>query len=282
MRKYEKINKVVQEYFDKNKQIRKILAKELMPEFLKAGIFKSNNRDGLPLRNLFRTLDAKNELYRIPFLLAERKIRNTNWYFIRTNKIIVNSPKPVNKPTKENTLKFKKSSHQNSNVLQDLLQPNLDIVFCGTAVGNKSAATEAYYAGSGNKFYPILYKIGLTSTLLHPKDYKNLLQYKIGLTDLVKQKSGNDDVLKKDDYDVDGFIKKMLRYQPKIICFNGKASAAVFLYKNKSKTKEIDYGLLNNTIGKTKLFVAPSTSGSANKYWDETIWVNLKNEIKNV
>ena len=40
-------------------------------------------------------------------------------------------------------------------ILKDLLQPNLDIVFCGTAAGEVSARKAAYYAGPGNQFYPI-------------------------------------------------------------------------------------------------------------------------------
>lgn len=50
-------------------------------------------------------------------------------------------------------------------MLPDLLINDLKIVFCGTAVGNKSFLRRAYYAGSGNKFYKILYRIGLTPTM---------------------------------------------------------------------------------------------------------------------
>ena len=41
-------------------------------------------------------------------------------------------------------------------ILQDVLKPKLDIVFCGSAVGAVSAVKQAYYAGPGNKFYAIL------------------------------------------------------------------------------------------------------------------------------
>jgi len=161
-------------------------------------------------------------------------------------------------------------------ILQDLLEQNLDIVFCGTAVGNTSAQTKAYYAGKGNKFYAILHRIGLTPKQLTPNTYKELLQYKIGLTDLVKQTSGNDNVLKNTDFDVAGFNNKILKYQPKIVCFNGKTAAAVFIYNNKSKTSHIPYGWLKTKIGQTRLFVAPSTSGSANAFWNENYWFKLE------
>lgn len=157
-------------------------------------------------------------------------------------------------------------------ILQDLLKPDLDIVFCGTAAGEVSAKKQAYYAGPGNQFYPVLYSIGLTPELLPPNDYKELLNYEIGLTDLVKLTSGNDNVLSKRDYDVASFSKKIFLFQPKVVCFNGKKAAAEFWGV---KTKEIHYGLMAGTIGETRLFCAPSTSGSARRFWDEDYWMEL-------
>lgn len=161
-------------------------------------------------------------------------------------------------------------------ILKDLLKPNLDIVFCGTAVGEDSAKKQAYYAGPGNQFYPVLYKAGFTPKLLKPHEYEQLLEYNIGLTDLVKFTSGNDNILSKRDYDVTSFANKIFKYQPKIVCFNGKKAAAEFMG---TKTKNIKYGLMAGTIGESKLVCVPSTSGSARKYWDESIWFKLKNTL---
>jgi len=79
------INGIVQAYFNKNPNIESILAKDLMPKFIEAGIYDKDHRNGLPLRKDLRELDAKGELDRIPFLLAVRKNVNTNWYFIPSN-----------------------------------------------------------------------------------------------------------------------------------------------------------------------------------------------------
>ncbi len=158
-------------------------------------------------------------------------------------------------------------------VLQDLLKPNLNVVFCGTAAGQVSAKRQAYYAVPGNQFYPTLYKARFTNRLLKPYEYHLLLNYNIGLTDLVKFSSGNDDALNKHDYDVKSFLKKIFTYQPKVVCFNGKKAAAEFMG---AKTNRINYGLMAGTIGETKLYCAPSTSGSARRFWDETYWERLK------
>ena len=82
MTKIEKINKVLADYFERNKNTEKIPALDLMDEFVAAGIFKSDSeRAGLPIRKILRELDSKNELYLIPYVIAERKQKNTNWFF---------------------------------------------------------------------------------------------------------------------------------------------------------------------------------------------------------
>lgn len=82
--KIARINEVVTDYLKNNLSVNKILAKDLMPEFIKAGIFnKDYERKGLPIRNLLRELDRNNELDKIPSLLPERKPINTYWYFQR-------------------------------------------------------------------------------------------------------------------------------------------------------------------------------------------------------
>ena len=82
--KIARINEVVTDYFKNNLSVNKILAKDLMPEFIKAGIFnKDYERKELPIRKLLRELDRNNELDKIPSLLPERKSINTYWYFQR-------------------------------------------------------------------------------------------------------------------------------------------------------------------------------------------------------
>jgi TDG/mug DNA glycosylase family protein len=77
-------------------------------------------------------------------------------------------------------------------VLDDLLGDSLQVVFCGTAAGTASAKAGAYYAHKQNKFWRILHDTGLTSELLQPQQYRDLLHERIGLTDLVKTHFGMD------------------------------------------------------------------------------------------
>ena len=164
---------------------------------------------------------------------------------------------------------------KSSDVLPDLLRQNLDLVICGTAVGNRSAETGWYYAGLGNKFWTILNDTGLTSYKLSPKEYENLENFGIGLTDLAKKTSGVDKNLKSRDFDIEGFKKKLLEYQPYVIGFNGKNAAKLFLGNDR-----VSYGRQNVRFGESILFVLPSTSYNARQYWEPKFWYQVAKLIE--
>ena len=82
-------------------------------------------------------------------------------------------------------------------VLPDLLVPGLDVVFCGTAAGRRSAQLGQYYAHPQNKFWRTLHATGLTPRLFAPHEYRSLLDLGIGATDTAKHASGMDHQLPK-------------------------------------------------------------------------------------
>lgn len=113
MSKIKQINKVLQEYFEVNKSISVIPAKDMMPYFILTGVFEKDNKNGLPIRSILRRLDDKNELYKIPFVYAERKESNTNWFFQRNVSAISIPPKIKSVKQKEKPI-YKSSSRKDS------------------------------------------------------------------------------------------------------------------------------------------------------------------------
>ena len=87
MDKVKEINAVLKEFFDNPANQRCVKAKDLMDLFIKHGIFNADHRNGLPIRKLLRELDKTGELHLIPFVYAERKNKNTNWYFVACNSV---------------------------------------------------------------------------------------------------------------------------------------------------------------------------------------------------
>ena len=65
--------------------------------------------------------------------------------------------------------------------------------------------------------------------------------------------------------------RRLEPYSPRYLCFNGKRAAMEAL-----GGKRIRYGLEEATsFGSTQLFVAPSTSAAAKRWWDGAVWIEL-------
>lgn len=160
-------------------------------------------------------------------------------------------------------------------MLEDVLAPNLRLVICGMAAGEVSAARGEYYAGPRNKFWPTLYEVGLTTRRLAPGEFRELLTFGIGLTDVVKGQAGGDMSIDFARANQDDVRAKMIRLAPLVLAFNGKKAAEVFL-----GTRRVQYGLQSVALGSTKLFVAPSTSGAANGYWRIDGWRDLARLVR--
>lgn len=156
-------------------------------------------------------------------------------------------------------------------MLPDLLAPGLVTVFCGSAVGAASARLRAPYAGPSNKFWPMLAETGLTPERFAPENYRALLDLGIGLTDLNKTQSGADSDLTADGDDTGALLAKIEAYRPRQLAFTAKRPAQSFL-ERVFGLRRIDYGPQDRAIGGTAIFVLPSPSGLAVRWWDPAWW----------
>jgi double-stranded uracil-DNA glycosylase len=154
-------------------------------------------------------------------------------------------------------------------VLPDLLRPDLRVVFCGTAAGTASARARAYYAGPGNRFWSVLHEIGLTPTQLTPAEFERLPEHGIGLTDICKVLHGSDQEVGTVEFDVADLEARISAVEPANLAFNGKNAARGAL------ERDVDYGAQPERIGGASLWVLPSTSGAARRYWDLGPWQEL-------
>jgi TDG/mug DNA glycosylase family protein len=170
----------------------------------------------------------------------------------------------------------KASAASQSYLVPDLLQPGLKLVFCGTAPSRASVAAAAYYAKSGNRFWPALHTVGITPFRFSPQDYPQLLNLGIGLTDLCKVHSGVDADLPDDAFDLSAFEEKMRAAKPKIIAFTSKNAAQSFL------KAPVAYGEQSIKLGASRLFVLTSPSGLATRFFDIAIWRDLASEFSRI
>ena len=156
-------------------------------------------------------------------------------------------------------------------VLPDVLAPGLKLVFCGSAVGPESFRQQAYYAHPRNKFWPTLFAVGLTPVQLQPREYRRVLEFGIGLTDLAKRRHGVDSVLVAADYDATALARKMARHRPRALAFVGKKPGAAFLRHCFARDVSA-FGLQTEQLDTTAVFVLPSPSPANPGHWDVGPW----------
>lgn len=162
-------------------------------------------------------------------------------------------------------------------VLDDVLAPGLCAVVCGSAASAASARAGAYYANPQNRFWRTLHEVGLTPRELAPAEYRRLRDHGIGLTDLAKHESGADWTLSPSAYDPDGLAARIAPLAPGALAFNGKAPAVAFF-----ANAALAYGRQTGGLGAIPVFVLPSTSPAARRYWDIAPWRDFADFVKRI
>jgi TDG/mug DNA glycosylase family protein len=141
--------------------------------------------------------------------------------------------------------------------LPDYLRPGLKVVFVGFNPGERSARIGHYYAGRGNQFWNLLYESGLVPERLRPEDDHRVLEFGLGLTDVVKRWSKSSSELRAEDYrqGAPRLTAKLRKYTPRVVAFNGKV-----VFEN-LHGRPAWLGWQRQPIEGARVFVLPSTSG---------------------
>lgn len=127
----------------------------------------------------------------------------------------------------------------------------------GCNPGERSARVGHYYAGRGNEFWPLLYESGVIPEPLSYNDDRRIVEFGIGLTDLVKRASKGMDELTREEF-AEGRVllaQKLEEYRPRVVAFNGK------MVYEKFSGRPCMLGLQKEKLYGADVFVLPSTSG---------------------
>lgn len=140
--------------------------------------------------------------------------------------------------------------------LPDYLRTGMRLIIVGCNPGDRSARVGHYYAGRGNEFWPLLYDSGVIPELLDHHDDKRMIEFGVGLTDLVKRPTPGAEELTREDF-AEGRIvlaQKLEQYTPQVVAFNGKQT-----YENFAQ-RSCKLGLQKEQLYGALVFVLPSTS----------------------
>ncbi|HET9196782.1 MAG TPA: mismatch-specific DNA-glycosylase [Solirubrobacterales bacterium] len=159
-------------------------------------------------------------------------------------------------------------------VLPDVLEPGLEVVFCGNAAGKVSARRGAPFAGPGNYFWPVLHEVGLTPVLLAPEEFRRLPEFGLGLTDACKTRFGSDAEVGTTDHDPRRVRRSVRACAPAHLAFVGKQAARIVL------GRPVDYGRQPEACEGAQAWVLPSTSGLARRFWSVEPWQELAAAVR--
>ncbi|XP_063974269.1 G/T mismatch-specific thymine DNA glycosylase-like [Diachasmimorpha longicaudata] len=150
--------------------------------------------------------------------------------------------------------------------LQDYLEPDLDLVFLGINPSLMAAYKGRYYAGPGNHFYKLLHASELVPRFINFEEDCNLLQHKIGLTNIVARATRSSADLSTAEIrkGCAVVVEKMKHFKPKIAIFNGKCIYQVF--GENFKRTDFHFGLQSEKIGNTAVWVVPSSSARCSNF----------------
>ena len=141
--------------------------------------------------------------------------------------------------------------------LPDYLRRGMKLVLVGCNPGDRSARVGHYYAGRGNLFWPLLYESGILPEQLSSNDDKRIIEFGIGLTDLVKRATRAMEEIERQEY-AEGRVllaRKLEEYEPRVVAFNGK-----HVYERFAQST-CKLGLQKGKLYGAQVFVLPSTSG---------------------
>jgi TDG/mug DNA glycosylase family protein len=140
----------------------------------------------------------------------------------------------------------------------DLVAPGLAVLFCGINPGLYSGATGHHFARPGNRFWPTLRAAGFTDRLVGPWDERRLLEYGLGITNLVARATATAAELGRDELQTgrSRLVRKVRRLRPSAVAVLG-----IGAYRLAFGNPRAVVGRQPALLGQALLWVLPNPSG---------------------
>jgi len=146
----------------------------------------------------------------------------------------------------------------------DLLGERTRLLFVGINPGLWTAAVQAHFAKRGNRFYPALYRAGITDRLIdasagyRPEDLQHLKDRGLGITNVVPIATARADELTPDQLIAGGraLVRRVRRISPTVVAVLGLTA-----YRTAFGRPRAVAGHQDETLGGVELWVAPNPSG---------------------
>jgi TDG/mug DNA glycosylase family protein len=139
--------------------------------------------------------------------------------------------------------------------LPDYLRKGMKLVIVGCNPSESSVRAGHYYAGRGNPFWPLLYDSGVVPEPFDYPDDRRIIEFGIGLTDLVKRPTKTIEELGREDFAEGRFVlsRKLEEFVPRVVAFNGKLPYEQFAQR------KCKYGVQKELLYGARVYVLPTT-----------------------
>jgi TDG/mug DNA glycosylase family protein len=146
--------------------------------------------------------------------------------------------------------------------IDDVIGPDLRVLFCGINPGLWSGATGHHFARPGNRFWPALYRSGFTPRQLRPEEQSDLLPLGLGITNVVARTTARADELTAEEYRLGGkaLAERVERWQPKALAVLGIGAYRAAFGRPKAAVGPQELGL-GGATGATRVWLLPNPSG---------------------
>jgi TDG/mug DNA glycosylase family protein len=174
------------------------------------------------------------------------------------------------RPTREDLLAAK------AKTVSDVVAPNLDVLFVGINPGLYTAAIGHHFGRPGNRFWPALFAGGFTPRLLSPYESRELLTWKLGITNIVGRATARADELTQEELLAGAATlrKKIKRLRPRFVAVLG-----VTAYRTAFVMPGATTGRQPQTLEGAVAWVLPNPSG-LNAHYQKDDLARLFGELR--
>ncbi|MFC8718631.1 G/U mismatch-specific DNA glycosylase [Kitasatospora sp. NPDC057198] len=142
--------------------------------------------------------------------------------------------------------------------IEDVAAPGLRVLFCGINPGLWSGATGQHFARPGNRFWPALHRSGFTPRQLRPAEQRELLDFGLGITNVVARTTAKAAELTAEEYREGGLAlaARVRRLRPRVLAVLG-----IGAYRAAFGRPRATVGPQPEPVGGTEVWLLPNPSG---------------------
>ena len=142
--------------------------------------------------------------------------------------------------------------------MPDVTAPDLDVLFCGINPGLYSGAVGHHFARPGNRFWKAVHGAGFTDRQLSPFEERELLTWRLGITNLVERATARAGELSASELreGAGRLARRVARFRPRFVAFLG-----ISAYRAAFEDSTARIGRQDQTLGGSRVWLLPNPSG---------------------